>query len=255
MGVDCSYLENNSQKGMALAWLRRVYSFNQHNRDQWVASQAARIPNGQRILDAGAGVGRYRHLFRHCEYRTHDFGQEPGTIGHYTTLDYMSDITAIPVPDQSFDVILCTEVLEHVPEPIKALREFARILRPRGYLLLTAPLGSRLHQEPYHFYGGYTPHWYRKFLSEAGFAIESIESNQGFFSHFGQEAVHYSTLIDPRRTLNLGWPRWALVTLLWLVTLPLLRVLFSLVGGLLDRLGLEYGDTVGYHVVALRSVK
>lgn len=166
-------------------WYDRVYRYNQYNRDRWVAAQAARIAAGSRVLDVGAGAGPYRPLFAHCEYRAHDFGREPGTIGKYTTLDFQSDITSMPVPDESFDVILCSEVLEHVPEPIRAVQEFGRILRSGGKLLLSTPLGSLLHQQPYHFYGGYTPHWYRRFLPEARLAIESIERNMGFFSLFG----------------------------------------------------------------------
>jgi ubiquinone/menaquinone biosynthesis C-methylase UbiE len=111
------------------AWYQRVYRFNLHCRDRWVAREAAKFPRGARVLDVGAGIGRYRHHFDHCEYRTHDFEEEPSTKGKYTKLDYRSDITEIPVPDGSFDVILCTEVLEHVPEPIRAIKEFSRILR------------------------------------------------------------------------------------------------------------------------------
>ncbi len=84
-------------------------------------------------------------------------------------MDYVSDITDIPVHDESFDVIICTEVLEHVPEPIKTVQEFSRIIRPGGQLFITAPLGCGLHQVPYIFYGGYTPYWYEKFLPEYGF--------------------------------------------------------------------------------------
>ena len=224
--------------------------FNQNGRDIWVSQQASSIPSGSKVLDAGAGAGRYRRIFGHCDYRAQDFGQEPSTIGKYAKLDYESDITAIPVPDESFDVILCTEVLEHVPEPIAAIREFARILRPSGTLLLTAPLGSRLHQEPYHFYGGFTFHWYKKFLSETGFIVESIEPNQGFFSKFAQEASYYSTSIDPRRTRAIGWSRWLMVSALWLITLPLFRFVLPLAGFVLDRYKLASDDTVGYHVVA-----
>lgn len=231
--------------------MQGFFLFNESERDSWVATQAALTPAGLRVLDVGAGAGRYRSLFSHCEYRAHDFGQEPGTIGRYTSLDYESDITAISVPDNSFDVILCTEVLEHVPEPIRAVQEMARILKPNGKLLLTAPLGSFLHQEPYHFYGGYTPHWYRKFLPEVGLDVVSIEPNRGFFSWFGQEAQRFSALIEPRRTLNTAW-RWPGLTLLWLVTLPFCRLLFPLVGGGLDRLKLEQIATVGYHVVAVK---
>lgn len=235
-------------------WYRRVYSFNLYNRNRWVAAWAARTSPRSKVLDVGAGTGRYRLIFAHCDYYAHDFGQTPTLVDQYTKLDYQSDVIDIPVPDESFDAILCTEVLEHVPEPIKAVREMARILKRGGRLLLTAPLGSFLHQEPYHFYGGYTPHWYRKFMTEAGFEIESIEANQGFFCWFGQEAIRFSVLIDPRRNTirEVGVLTWIGLTILWLITLPFLRVLFPLIGGLMDRLGLEQMATVGYHVVAIK---
>jgi SAM-dependent methyltransferase len=226
-------------------------AFNQRQRDQWVAMQAAAVPAGSRVLDVGAGKGRYRSLFAHCDYKAQDFAQEPSTIGQYTALDYESDITAIPVADGSFDVILCTEVLEHVPEPIQAVQEMARILKPGGKLLLTAPLGAFLHQEPYHFYGGYTPHWYRRFLPLARFEVISIERNRGFFSWFGQESRRFHALIDPRRTWRTGW-RWPLLTLLWTLTLPFCRLLLPAVAAYLDTLVLEEIATIGYHVVGTR---
>lgn len=234
------------------SWYTQVANFNQHNRSQWVAAQATLIPAGSKVLDVGAGCAPYRSLFSHCEYRAHDFGQEPSTIGKYAALDYQSDITAIPVPNESFDVILCTEVLEHVPEPIRAIHELARILKREGRLLVSAPLGSFLHQEPYHFYGGFTPHWYRKYLSEAGLQIESLEANRGFFSWFGQEAMRFSALIDPRRTGYKGKRVWMGLTALWLITLPSLRGLFPMLGAVLDSFGLEQMATVGYHILAVK---
>jgi ubiquinone/menaquinone biosynthesis C-methylase UbiE len=234
------------------AWRRRTWSFNTERRREWVARQAADTPRGARVLDVGAGIGQYRPLFAHCEYRAHDFGLETATAGHYTRLDYQSDIAAIPVPDRSFDVVLCTEVLEHVPEPIVALREMARILKPGGRLLITAPLGSHLHQEPYHFYGGYTPHWYQRFLPEAGCAVASIEPNRGFFSFFGQEAQRFSEYLHPRHTRRLGPARSAPLTALWLLSLPASQLL-PLIGSVLDRWDLEQIATVGYHVVAVKQ--
>ena len=233
-------------------WYRRVYAFNQYNRDRWVAAQAALIPRGCTVLDVGAGPAPYRSTFSHCLYKAHDFAQEPSTIGKYTKLDYVSDITNIPVPSNSFDVILCTEVLEHVPEPIQAIKEFARILNSRGILLVTAPLGSLLHQEPYHFYGGYTPYWYKKVLSEAGFLEIAIETNGGFFSFFAQEALRFSALLDPRRTWRFGW-RYIPLGILWLVTLPFLRIIFPWTASSLDALGIDRSATVGYHIVAKKE--
>jgi len=225
------------------------FDFNQSQINRWVAAQAAMVPTGSRVLDVGAGAGPYRQLFAHCEYRSQDFAQVPGFLGKYTTLDYVSDIKNIPVPDSSFDFILCTEVLEHVPEPILAVREMARILRPGGKLLLTAPLGSFLHQEPYHFYGGYTPYWYKKFLPQVGLDIISIEPNRGFFIWFAQEAQRFSALVDPRRTLgtNLGWLP---LSLLWLITLPFCRMIFPLFARILDKLGLEHIAMLGIYVIA-----
>lgn len=236
------------------AWRRRTWSFNSERRREWVAQQAAATPAGARVLDVGAGVGQYRQLFAHCDYRAHDFGLEPATAGQYTRLDYQSDITAIPVPDATFDVVLCTEVLEHVPEPIPALNEMVRILRPGGLLLISAPLGSHLHQEPYHFYGGYTPHWYFRFLTAAGCEVRSIESNSGFFSFFGQEAQRFSEYLRPRRTRRLGVARSVFLTGVWLAALPAAHLL-PLLGSLLDRWDLERNATVGYHVVAVKQAE
>ena len=233
--------------------IREIYRFNQYRRDRVVADWATARPAGCGVLDVGAGMGRYRDLFAHCDYKTQDFAAETGSLGRYTALDYVCDLTEIPVADATFDALLCTEVLEHVPDPDQAIREFARIIKPGGSLLLTAPLGARLHQEPYHFYGGYTPHWYRKFLPKYGFAIDILEANRGFFSLFGQESVYFSALIDPRRTRKTGW-RWPLLVALWLVTLPFLRLLFPLVAAGLDRLGLAQDATVGYFVVATRDL-
>jgi SAM-dependent methyltransferase len=234
---------------MKKGWLRRLWGFNQENRDRFVEQIASQVAPKSRVLDAGAGPGRYRPCFAHCEYLAHDFGQEPSTVGRYTKLDYQCDITAIPVPDGSFDVVLCTEVLEHVPEPIRVIRELSRLLRPEGMLLVTAPLGSFLHQEPYHYYGGYTPHWYAKFLPEAGLRIIRLERNCGFFSLLAQEAGRFSYLVSPRRTG--GW-RKALLAPLWILSLPTFLFVLAPLGFVLDRLELEKIATVGYHVLAVK---
>jgi len=226
-------------------WRARVWNFNAANRDAWVARAASSVAPGSRVLDAGAGSGQYRALFAHCDYHALD-------IGGHANLDYEADITSIPVPDQSFDVVLCTEVLEHVPEPIAAVRELARVLKPGGRLFLTAPLGSWLHQEPHHFYGGYSPHWYRRFLPAAGLRIDALEPNQGFFSFYGQETIRYRELLRPSRTWRHGPVRWLGLTMLWLLMFALSQFL-PLAGRRLDALGLEHEATVGYHVAATKE--
>ena len=175
---------------------------NQARRDAWVAGIASRLSAGTRIIDVGAGECRYRHLFEHCDYRAHDFaayeGTEEGALAQdwsYGELDYVSDIEAIPVAEGSFDAVFCTEVLEHVPRPAAALAELARILRPGGAAFLSAPLGSGLHQEPFHFYGGFTPHFWRRELEGLGFDVLSVEPSGGFFRFLGQEVARGGSLL------------------------------------------------------------
>jgi SAM-dependent methyltransferase len=234
-----------------------LFAFNPVFRDRWVAQQADQVPAGTKVLDVGAGSPPYRQLFAHCDYRTQDFAQldkDQLRYGGYSRIDYVGDATAIPVPDGEFDLILCTEMLEHTPEPMGVLHEFARIIKPGGQLLLTAPLGSGLHQEPYHFYGGFTPYWYEKFLTESGFEQLHVEPNGGFPRLFAQESIRFI-----RNTAPHGLPMPLLPRLLWtpawLLLTPLLGLIIPLLGAWLDRYDNQPQFTVGYHVSALRKGK
>lgn len=233
----------------------RFFAFNLINRDRWVAEQAKQLPVGCKVLDVGAGSCPYRHLFDHCEYRTQDVALLHGEQlrhGGYGQIDYVGDATAIPAPDGEFDAVLCTEMLEHHPEPIRVVKELARILKPGGILLLTAPLGSGIHQEPYHFYGGYTPYWYEKFLTEAGFGQITIEANEGFYRFFSQESLRYLKLSAPWR-VPAGFFVRVLWAPLWLILVPFLGLLMPTLGVLIDGWDREKRFTVGYHVRAVRS--
>jgi SAM-dependent methyltransferase len=206
------------------------------------------------VLDVGAGSAPYRSLFAGCEYKTQDFVQlkhEQLRSGGYAQIDFISGADEIPVADGSFEVILCTEVLEHVSEPIAVVREFGRILAPGGRLILTAPLGSGIHQEPYHFYGGYTPYWYRRFLTDAGFGSIEIAANAGSFRHVAQETIRFVQMTRPF-SLSAPWYVQLLWTPFWLAFAPILAIGVPLAAWLLDRFDQEQRFTVGYHVTAIR---
>jgi len=227
--------------------LQEIHDFNQLERDAWIREKARSVPANAMVLDVGAGTCPYRPLFAHCQYRAHDFkryeGVKLGGNTRYGEIDYVSDIVSLPVPSGSFDVVVCTEVLEHVPEPIEALRELARILKPRGRLLLTAPLGSGLHQLPYHYYGGYTPEWYRHFAPKCGLEITELTSNGGFFRLLAQESARVVWTLSEHRHLH--GANLDLVTRLFGEWIP--RYLFALE----DHCRIEQ-FTVGYHVEAIR---
>jgi len=175
-------------------WVKLIGNDTDDVRVKWVRNALSKIPAGSRLLDAGAGELRFKPDCGHLEYVAQDFGQYHGKgdeglqTGNWDNdrLDIVSDITAIPVPDASFDAILCTEVLEHVPDAVAALSEFTRILRPGGFLLVTAPFASLTHFAPYHFCG-YNKYWYQHHLPRLGFQIEELEHNGSWFHFIAQE--------------------------------------------------------------------
>lgn len=177
---------------------------NEAFREQWIEKTLKKIPANSRILDAGAGELSKKKYCKHLQYVSQDFAQYDGKgDGHglqtstwdQRQLDIISDITAIPVADDSFDAVMCIEVFEHLPDPLAALREFSRIVRPGGYLILTAPFCSLTHFAPYHFATGFNRYWYEKHLPDYGFKIDEITANGNFFSYMHQELrrTHYIT--------------------------------------------------------------
>lgn len=232
-----------------------LFAFNACNRDDWVAEQARTTPAGSKVLDVGAGSAPYRRLFSHCDYKTQDFLQlrnDQLRYGEYAPVDYVSDVLAIPVLNASFDAVLCTEVLEHVPEPVAAVRELSRILAPGGRLILTAPLGSGIHQEPFHFYGGYTAFWYKRFLDDAGFENIVVTANEGTLRHIAQETIRFVRLTRPFG-LQAPWYISLLWLPFWFFLAPILALCVPVAAKMLDRFDSEQRFTVGYHVTAVRK--
>ena len=165
-------------------------------REEWVEKQLKNLPVGSRILDAGAGERRFEKFCLHLRYVAQDFGKYDGkgdTVGlqagdwDQSKLDIVSDITKIPEPNKSFDVILCTEVFEHIPDPTLALKEFSRLLKKGGKLIITAPFASGTHFAPFHFYSGFNRYFYETHLPRYGFKIIEMYATGSFFEYIAQE--------------------------------------------------------------------
>lgn len=177
---------------------------NESNRQDWLEKTLARIPSGSRILDAGAGELAQKKYCSHLEYIAQDFAAYDGEgdgkglqTGSWdqSQLDIVSDITDIPEADETFDAILCVEVLEHLPEPLMAIKEFVRLLKPGGHLVLTAPFCSLTHFAPYHFYSGFNEYFYTEHLTKLGFEVVEITPNGNYYEYIAQEV---------RRTIGPG---------------------------------------------------
>jgi len=181
-------------------YLKKCFStdLNEARRFIWLKETISKIPAGYRILDAGAGQLRNKSICAHLDYVSQDFCQYEGVgdgqglqTGNWDTskVDFVCDITAIPEPPASFDVILCSEVLEHLPDPLGALAEFTRLLKSDGKLILTAPFASLVHFAPYHYCSGFSRYWYEYHLPIRGFEIKELTSNGDWFTLLRQEML------------------------------------------------------------------
>jgi SAM-dependent methyltransferase len=144
-----------------------------------VAEFARSLPDGARVLDAGAGEGSYRNHFSRHRYCGFDLG-----IGdeswNYSGLDVIGDLSALPFRDASFEACLSVVTLEHVQRPRRVLCEMARTLAPGGRMLIVAPLEWEEHQQP-HDYFRYTRYGLDMLMKQAGLTEIVIKPVGGFF--------------------------------------------------------------------------
>jgi SAM-dependent methyltransferase len=137
-----------------------------------------------RMIDVGCGTQPYRRYFAHMrEIVACDFDGGRGTV------DFVCSADRIPVPAERFDAILCTEVLEHVPDPLAVWHEFHRILAPGGGVLLTTPMYWLAHEEPYDFYR-FPRCGLRYFAEKEGFQVEALWPRGGRWAMLGQVGMH-----------------------------------------------------------------
>lgn len=186
---------------------------NEEVRNQWLRQTLAGLPAGSRLLDAGAGELRNKPLCAHLTYVSQDICQYEGKgdtkgiqTGTWDTsqIDLVCDITNIPEEDSSFDAILCSEVFEHLPDPLRALDEFSRLLKPDGKLILTAPFASMVHFAPYHYGTGFSRYWYEYHLPLRRFDIQELMPNGDWFSFAKQEILRLPRMA--RRYGDWCWP-------------------------------------------------
>lgn len=141
---------------------------------------------GKRVLDAGAGTGRFSQILSQWGARLVSLDLGPQLMAQVRskadTRTVCGSVLALPFSDSSFDLVLSTEVIEHTTDPRQAVSEFARVLSPGGTLILTVPnrlwkpavlVANALHLRPYMGH----ENWVRfndlaSWLSASGLALE-----------------------------------------------------------------------------------
>jgi len=150
------------------------------------------------ILDIGAGSAPFRRYLPHPKIVSVDIRPD-------VRPDVCASVARSPFRDASFESVICTEVLEHVPEPAGALTELRRVIRPNGHLYVTVPMLWPMHYEPHDYYR-YTRHGLAYLLDRAGFDVIDIQPVGGLFSFLSMRAceklfnlVHKLAFFLPKR--------------------------------------------------------
>jgi SAM-dependent methyltransferase len=206
------------------------------------------------LLDIGCGGKPYRVLFEDSVAAYVGLDYPPTHLAvedvhHVAMADVYGDGARLPIRSGTVDTVLCTQTLEHVPEPWLVVDEIARVLRPDGRLILTAPMAWGVHGEP-HDYFRYTKYGLRSLAERSGLDVTYVRPRGGFWALMGQLfSTHvYRKWCTPlsRRGADLAY------ALVGLFVLPLCAV-SQLTGALLDRICRRTDSTMGYIMVARKG--
>ena len=180
--------------------IRGLEAFFHKNRAWMVRRMVAKYATPDApILDAGCGTGlNLRHLPEGSvgvDINPRNIALLKQRLPNHTVLE--GDVEALPFDDASFGTVLCTEVIEHIPDPSAALAEYRRVLQPGGVLIGSVPARSAIwklrflsstcpHSEPFH--NEYLPNEVREMLT--GWQIESLRYS----------LLHFNVLFVARKT-------------------------------------------------------
>lgn len=138
-----------------------------------------------KLLDVGCGRKPYKDTY---------FATATSYVGiDHLTENSQPDIVAsaldLPFDDKSFDTVVCTEVLEHIPDPLRVLCEMHRVLKPSGYLILTTPMYWPRHEAPHDFFR-YPYDGLLYLLKESGLEFVRIFNRGHAYVFLGQVIQH-----------------------------------------------------------------
>ena len=140
-----------------------------------------------RLLDSGCGSMPYKKLILSNSAITNYTGLDIEAGLNYDDIqpDYLWDGKKMPFDDKAFDVVISTEVLEHVSDPDAYLKEVKRVLKPGGIFFFTVPFLMSLHEVPHDYYR-YTPFALEMIFKRTGFTDIKIKPLGGYHAAMAQ---------------------------------------------------------------------
>ena len=188
------------------------------------------------VVDLGCGMKPYQSWLGTRAERWVGFDL-PASYSGRPKADAFAAGGAVPLRTGSADCVLCTQVIEHVPRPADVVAEAARILKPGGALLVSAPQAQWLHEEPHDYYR-YTKYGLMELAKSAGLRPVSVVQFGGAIALVGLILSSHVPMLGARERSPWWHVRRSLQAVIQWTTERLDRVLYAA------------GDTMGNLMVA-----
>jgi SAM-dependent methyltransferase len=132
-----------------------------------------------KVLDLGCGNQPYRPYLTQVErYVGLDYPPSRESMDARVKPDVFGDGRELPFADDSFEGVLCSQVLEHVDQPDTVIRELARVLKPGGTAIISVPFFYNLHMEPDDYYR-FSPYALKSLLARHGLVVRDLRGQGG----------------------------------------------------------------------------
>ena len=195
------------------------------------------IGHSQLILDVGCGKSPYKSLFSFEGYYSVDIDNTSGA-------DLIADICNLPIKRNVADMVICTEVLEHVNDTNIAVRELSQVLKNNGFLVVCAPLLIGVHDDK--DFVRFTEVKLRELLEKNGFEVLVLKKRGGILS-----SINFMMYQVPYQVLNLTkapYLAYAFMFISQILFVPLTRISIAL-----DTLDRKKDFTLGYSALCRKA--
>jgi len=190
-----------------------------------------------KILDVGSHVSPYKKYFNQAQFSTLDIKQTKEN-----PVDFVADLNQkiTSIKNNSFDCVICTQVIEHLTNPQMAFKEFKRILKPDGRLFLTTNFFYQIHMEPNDYFR-FTKYGLKHLARLSGFKIKQITAQGGIFS-----TIAYLLTTMPVRII---FKKNNIFYRLYLIISAPITIFLNLSALLLDKLDKDKKVTINYQAI------
>jgi 2-polyprenyl-3-methyl-5-hydroxy-6-metoxy-1,4-benzoquinol methylase len=195
------------------------------------------------LLDIGCGNKPYRKwmLEKDCIITGCDIEQSSEKL-----VDIICPATSIPLPDETFDTVFSSQVLEHVADHGQMLDECNRLLKPGGYLIISAPMFWEHHEVPHDFFR-FTRFGFKHLLTKRGFEVIQIKANGGKWALLGQAKLcNYNSFFIRHKSIVARFFRFLYFALH-------IKALVNITYRWMDKMDYDDNSTLNFVVVAKKQ--